>query len=448
MLRLDDPRPDAAGRAADALPRGGRPRGVPGGADRHRRLVRARQANVARVPGGEAASSACPSLYYATHLDLDAARRSTPTTTRRCARRGATGGARDERRQLAPGAAACAAGHARGHRARGRHVALDRVARAQRPRVRLARTRATRLVAAAERLGYVPNASARTLKQRTSRVVGVVVSDLGNQFYARLAAGIEQVLREADYQMMLLGDNSERRRGAGRRADVPRDARARRDHDAGGRARRSRCSSRQGVAVVEVDRRLATSPCDAVVIDNERGARDGDGAPARRSGTRGSRCSASRPTGRATPAASRATAPRTPRRGVPVDERARRSASPSTRPTPTSGSPRSSRARRRRRSSPRTTCSPSRRGTCCRARGPATPRRHLARRLRRRPVDGDGRARRSPSSPSPRVELGRRAARAAPAPARWPSRSPPRPSSSCSRRSSSAARPVRNRRTP
>src|SRR3954465_14670072 len=66
-----------------------------------------------------------------------------------------------------------------------------------------------RLLDVAERLGYVPNASARTLKQRTSRVVGVVVSDLGNQFCAALAAGIEQTLREAHYQMVLLGDNSE-----------------------------------------------------------------------------------------------------------------------------------------------------------------------------------------------------------------------------------------------
>src|SRR5690349_23179330 len=59
-----------------------------------------------------------------------------------------------------------------------------------------------RLLDAADRLGYVPNASARTLKQRTSRVVGVVVSDLDNQFYARLAAGIEETLREAEYQMV------------------------------------------------------------------------------------------------------------------------------------------------------------------------------------------------------------------------------------------------------
>jgi DNA-binding LacI/PurR family transcriptional regulator len=66
-----------------------------------------------------------------------------------------------------------------------------------------------RLLAAAEQLGYVPNASARTLKQKTSRVVGVVVSDLGNQFCGRLSAAIEQTLREADYQMALVGDNSQ-----------------------------------------------------------------------------------------------------------------------------------------------------------------------------------------------------------------------------------------------
>src|SRR5213078_1137474 len=66
-----------------------------------------------------------------------------------------------------------------------------------------------RLLAAADRLGYVPNLSARTLKQRQSRVVGVVVSDLSNPFYAALAAGVEQTLREANYQVLLLGDNSD-----------------------------------------------------------------------------------------------------------------------------------------------------------------------------------------------------------------------------------------------
>jgi len=128
-----------------------------------------------------------------------------------------------------------------------------------------------RLLDAAERLGYVANASARTLKQRTSRVVGVVVSDLGNQFYALLASGIEESLRRAGYQMVLLADNSESAeelaaartflamRAAGViMTPVGREATA--------------LLLRQGIAVVEVDRQLADVPCDAVVTDNERGA--------------------------------------------------------------------------------------------------------------------------------------------------------------------------------
>jgi LacI family transcriptional regulator len=130
-----------------------------------------------------------------------------------------------------------------------------------------------RLREAAERLGYVPNASARTLKQQTSRVVGVAVSDLGNQFYAHLAAGIEQVLREAEYQMVLVSDNSDRTQElacartflAMRAAGViitPADSAA------------AGLLARHGVDVVEVDRRLAEIDCDGVVIDNERGGRD------------------------------------------------------------------------------------------------------------------------------------------------------------------------------
>ena len=130
-----------------------------------------------------------------------------------------------------------------------------------------------RLLATAERLGYVPNASARTLKQRTSRVIGVVLSDLGNEFYARLAAGIEQTLREADYQMMVLGDNSDDdEEVAGARTFLAMRAPGVIMTPVGADA--TELLRSQGVAVVEVDRRLANVPCDAVVIDNEAGARE------------------------------------------------------------------------------------------------------------------------------------------------------------------------------
>jgi LacI family transcriptional regulator len=130
-----------------------------------------------------------------------------------------------------------------------------------------------RLLEAAERLGYVPNASARTLKHRTSRVVGVVVSDLGNQFYGRLAAAIEETLRAADYQMVLIGDNSESLEElAGARTFLAMRAPGVIMTPVGGEA--SRLLLRHGVGVVEVDRRSNGSQCDAVVIDNVRGARD------------------------------------------------------------------------------------------------------------------------------------------------------------------------------
>jgi LacI family transcriptional regulator len=130
-----------------------------------------------------------------------------------------------------------------------------------------------RLLEVADRLGYVPNASARTLKAKTSRVVGVVVSDLGNPFYGRLAAAIEETLREADYQMVLIGDNSESAEEvAGARTFLAMRAPGVIMTPVGAEA--SMLLARHGVGVVEVDRRLATVPGDAVVIDNERGARD------------------------------------------------------------------------------------------------------------------------------------------------------------------------------
>jgi LacI family transcriptional regulator len=130
-----------------------------------------------------------------------------------------------------------------------------------------------RLLAVADRLGYVPNLSARTLKQRTSRVVGVVVSDLSNQFYAALAAGIEQTLREAGYQMLLLGDNSDGvQELAGARTFL--SMRAPGVIMTPASSAPADMLVTRGIPVVEVDRRLATSYCDAVVIDNERGARD------------------------------------------------------------------------------------------------------------------------------------------------------------------------------
>src|SRR3954452_6313622 len=59
---------------------------------------------------------------------------------------------------------------------------------------------------AARSLGYVPDVTARHLRQQDSKSIGVLVSDLSNPFYAGLAAGISQQARKRGYTMMLADD--------------------------------------------------------------------------------------------------------------------------------------------------------------------------------------------------------------------------------------------------
>lgn len=56
---------------------------------------------------------------------------------------------------------------------------------------------------AAEELGYRPNAVARSLVQQRTKVIGVVVSDLHNPFFADVADGVESAANDAGYRAML-----------------------------------------------------------------------------------------------------------------------------------------------------------------------------------------------------------------------------------------------------
>ncbi|GMA91920.1 LacI family DNA-binding transcriptional regulator [Homoserinibacter gongjuensis] len=65
---------------------------------------------------------------------------------------------------------------------------------------------------AMKRLGYRPNAAARTLAQRRTDTIGVLVSDLHNPFYTEVIDGISQVTETLGLRTLIASGVWTRRR--------------------------------------------------------------------------------------------------------------------------------------------------------------------------------------------------------------------------------------------
>ena len=156
-------------------------------------------------------------------------------------------------------------------------VSQSAVSRAYTPGASVSSATRAKVTAAAQKLGYRPNAIARSLITKRSRIIGVVMSQLDNQFYPVVLEKLSQSLREYGYHVLLfISDRQESDRvlheilqyqvdGIVMASTVLSSALARDCADA-------------GIPVVLFNRmtRQAANdlhPASAVTSDNERGAR-------------------------------------------------------------------------------------------------------------------------------------------------------------------------------
>ena len=70
--------------------------------------------------------------------------------------------------------------------------------------VRISETTRARVIAVADRLGYVPDHAARSLRRRQTGIINILLWRLGSPFFSDIAAGVGEVAGPRDYQVSVI----------------------------------------------------------------------------------------------------------------------------------------------------------------------------------------------------------------------------------------------------
>lgn len=91
-------------------------------------------------------------------------------------------------------------------------VSVATVSRALNNSARVDPVLAERVRAAAERLGYRPNAVARNLRRQGTQVWALIITDINNPFYTAVARGVEDQAQEFGFSVLLCNTDEDQQR--------------------------------------------------------------------------------------------------------------------------------------------------------------------------------------------------------------------------------------------
>ena len=132
-----------------------------------------------------------------------------------------------------------------------------------------------RIIDAAEELEYIPNNLARNMRSGTARILGLVISDIGNPFFTAVTRGAEDVAQRHGYSLVLSSTDENPEREAASLGVMAAERAAgiivATTNENGTVLRRVRD---MGMAIVAIDRHIIDLPTDSVVVDNESAAHE------------------------------------------------------------------------------------------------------------------------------------------------------------------------------
>ena len=82
------------------------------------------------------------------------------------------------------------------------HTSINTVSKAMRNHPQISARKREEILHLAREMGYIPNNAARTLRQHKSRLIGIVIGDNTNPYFATMIKSVQQKLKESNYQLV------------------------------------------------------------------------------------------------------------------------------------------------------------------------------------------------------------------------------------------------------